>query len=379
VIEALLDEPLGGRFRAFGDAPGTVGEVGSRGWSLPARDLPFPQLAVIDSAVSHNLSVMHGWCSQRGLRLAPHGKTHMAPQLVRRQLDAGAWGMTAASVHQAAIMLASGARRVIIANEVVGVAELERLARLDGEVYCLVDSLAGVERLAGRSLRVLVEVGPVGGRAGARSAELALAVAEAVRADPQLEFAGVEAWEGGLGHDRSPETLARVDEFLAGVADVAARLQAPLVTAGGSAYFDRVAELLPGCVLRSGCYLTHDHGLYERVSPLPSLRPALRVWSEVLSVPEPGLAIAGFGKRDAPFDIEPPIPLRVVDRELPDGLRVDAMNDQHAFLRFDGGELRVGDLVVCGISHPCTAFDKWSLLPLVDDSDGVIGAIRTLF
>src|SRR5690348_12944887 len=155
-----LDEPLGGRFRAFGDAPGTIGEVGERGWSLPARDLPFPQLALIDSAVEHNLGTMHGWCAERGLRLAPHGKTHMAPQLVRRQLDAGAWGMTAASVHQAAIMLAAGAERVIIANEVVGAAEIERLERLDGEVYCLVDSLAGVERLAGHRLRVLVEVGP---------------------------------------------------------------------------------------------------------------------------------------------------------------------------------------------------------------------------
>jgi D-serine deaminase-like pyridoxal phosphate-dependent protein len=378
VIEQLLAEPLWA-FRAFGGASGTVGDVGARGWSLPARDLPFPQLALLDSAVEHNLATMHGWCRERGLRLAPHGKTHMAPQLVRRQLDAGAWGMTAANVHQAAIMLASGAERVIIANEVVGAAEIERLSRLAGEVYCLVDSLAGVERLTGRSLRVLVEVGPVGGRAGARSPELALAVAEAVRADPQLELAGVEAWEGGLGTDRAPETLARVDAFLAGVAELAARLEAPLVTAGGSAYFDRVAEHLPGCVLRSGCYLTHDHGLYERVSPLPALQPALRLWSEVLSVPEDGLAIAGFGKRDAPYDIEPPVPLRVVDRELPEGLRVEAMNDQHAFVRFDGGSLQVGDLIVCGISHPCTAFDKWSLLPLVDDEDRVIGAIRTLF
>jgi D-serine deaminase-like pyridoxal phosphate-dependent protein len=372
VIEELLEEPLAGRFRAFGDAPGTVGEVGERGWSLPGRDLPFPQLALTDSAVSHNLAVMHGWCAERGLRLAPHGKTHMAPQLVRRQLDAGAWGMTAASVHQAAIMLAAGAERVIIANEVVGRVDLERLAGLDGEVYCLVDSLAGVEHLAAFPLRVLVEVGPSGGRAGARTVEDVVAVADAVHAAPRLEFAGVEAWEGGLSPDR-------VDAFLSEVADVAARLDAPLVTAGGSAYFDRVAEHLPGCVLRSGCYLTHDHGLYARSSPLPELRPALRLWSEVLSVPEQGLAIAGFGKRDAPYDIDLPVPLRVVDRPLPAGLRVEAMNDQHAFLRFDGGELRVGDLVVCGISHPCTAFDKWSLLPLVDDSDGVIGAIRTLF
>jgi D-serine dehydratase len=374
MIEQILAEPLDWRFRAFGapEPPLTVGEVGERGWSLPGRDLPFPQLALTDSAVEHNLATMHGWCDERGLRLAPHGKTTMAPQLFRRQLDAGAWGMTAASVHQAAIMLASGARRVIIANEVVGAAEVAQLDRLAGEVYCLVDSLAGVERLARASVRVLVEVGPRGGRAGARESETAVRVAEAVRASRSLTLAGVEAWEGGL-------EAARVDDFLEHVAAVAERIGAELVTAGGSAYFDRVAAHLPGAVLRSGCYLTHDHGLYARSTPLPALRPALRLWSEVLSVPEPGLAIAGFGKRDAPYDIDLPVPLRVVGRDLPAGLRVEALNDQHAFLRFDDGELRVGDLVVCGISHPCTAFDKWSLLPLVDDEDTVIGAIRTFF
>jgi D-serine dehydratase len=262
---------------------------------------------------------------------------------------------------------------VIVANQVVGAVDIARLERLPGELYCLADSLAGVERLDGHALRVLVEVGAPGGRAGARDLETALRVAEAVRASRTLTFAGVEAWEGGLA------SAVAVDEFLGFVASVAEQLGAPLVTAGGSAYFDRVAEQLPGAVLRSGCYLTHDHGLYARSTPLPALRPALRLWSEVLSTPEPGLAIAGFGKRDAPYDIDLPVPLHVVDRELPPGLRVDAINDQHAFLRYDDGELRVGDLVVCGISHPCTAFDKWSLLPLVDDENVVIGAIHTLF
>jgi D-serine deaminase-like pyridoxal phosphate-dependent protein len=60
-------------------------------------------------------------------------------------------------------------------------------------------------------------------------------------------------------------------------------------------------------VLRSGCYLTHDDGLYARASPLPELRPALELWARVLSCPEPGLAIAGFGKRDAPYDIDLPV------------------------------------------------------------------------
>jgi D-serine deaminase-like pyridoxal phosphate-dependent protein len=289
-------------------------------------------------------------------------------------------------------MHAAGAPRVIIANEVVSAVELGRLERerAEGlEAYCLVDSLAAVERLAaglpsGKPLPVLVELGAAGGRAGAREPEQALAVADAVRGSPRLALAGVEAWEGGLGHDRAPATLARVDALLERAADMVERIGEfetgePIVTAGGSAYFDRVAEILPRAVLRSGCYVTHDHGLYERVTPLPSLRPALRLWTEVLSVPEPGLAIANFGRRDAPYDSGLPVPLRVVDGALPTGLRVETVNDQHAFLRFDDGALRVGDLVVCGISHPCTAFDKWSLLPLVDDDDRVIGAIRTLF
>src|SRR4051794_15136176 len=200
LIDALLAEPLDWRFRAFGapDPPLTVGAVGEQGWSLPARDLPFPQLALTDSAVEHNLATMHGWCHERGLRLAPHGKTTMAPQLIRRQLDAGAWGMTAASVHQAAIMLAAGAERGIVANQVVGAVDIARLELLPGELYCLADSLAGVERLDGHALRVLVEVGAPGGRAGARDLETALRVAEAVRASRTLTFAGVEAWEGGL-------------------------------------------------------------------------------------------------------------------------------------------------------------------------------------
>src|SRR4051812_7115190 len=284
---------------------------------------------------------MHGWCAERGLRLAPHGKTTMAPELFARQLAAGAWGMTAASVHQACLMQAAGAPRGIIASEVVSAVEL---ARIDGEVYVLADSVAAVERMDGFPLRVLVELGPQGGRAGARTLEEALRVADAVRRSPTLRLAGVEAWEGGLGHDREPATVARVDAFLEAAAELVARLDLddPIVTAGGSAYFDRVAAILPNPVLRSGCYLTHDHGLYERVTPLPQLRPALSLWAEVLSVPEPGLAIANFGKRDAPYDIELPIPLRVVDGELPPGLRVEALNDQHAFLRFDGGALRVG-------------------------------------
>jgi D-serine dehydratase len=151
-----------------------------------------------------------------------------------------------------------------------------------------------------------------------------------------------------------------------------------LATAGGSAFFDRVVEALQfdfpvRVILRSGCYITHDDGLYAESSPLTELRAALELWARVLSCPEPGLAIAGFGKRDAPYDVGLPV---VRSHE---GVRVDAVNDQHAYLHDPDGVLSVGDTVVCGISHPCTAFDKWPLIGLVDDDDVVIGGVRTRF
>lgn len=373
-----------------------------------------------ESALEHNLRVMRDWCERRGVSLAPHGKTHLAPQLVRRQLDAGAWGMTAATVHQVAVLRAAGARRVLIANEVVGRAEaawIEQQRRDDPEleILCLVDGERGVALLddalaaagAQRPLGVLVELGAPHTRTGCRTDEEALAVAAAVARAPHLELAGVEGYEGSIGADREPATLARIDAFLDRLPALTRRLDADgafareeiVVSAGGSAYFDRVCERvrLPDplsrpvrVVLRSGCYLTHDHAHYERLSPLrsavgrPPLEPAFRLWAEVISRPEPGLAIAGFGKRDAPFDLELPMPELVVRRSgervpAAPGLRVVQLNDQHAFVATGEHELDVGDLLVCGISHPCTAFDKWSLLPVVDDADVVIDAIRTCF
>jgi D-serine dehydratase len=289
---------------------------------------------------------------------------------------------------------------VILANEVVGEEELrwlELLRREDGvEVWPFVDSVAGVERLGGlaraRPLPVLLEVGDPGGRAGCRDEASARAVAEAVAGSPTLRLAGVAAWEGGLAGDRQVDALLARTRSLATTLDAAGLFEGDeiILTAGGSIFLDRVAADLRAeglsrpaqTILRSGCYLTHDHGLYAERSPLrEELRPAIQLWAQVLSCPEPGLAIAGFGKRDAPYDLGLPLVTEVVRngrRSPAHGIEVTALNDQHAFLAH-ADELAVGDLVVCGISHPCTAFDKWSLVLLVDDEGTVTGAARTYF
>jgi D-serine dehydratase len=117
------------------------------------------------------------------------------------------------------------------------------------------------------------------------------------------------------------------------------------------------------------------------------LQPALEVWSRVQSCPEPGLAILTMGKRDASFDLEMPIASKryrpgidAAPQSVPASWKIANMNDQHAYLRSSIDETpRVGDLVGCGISHPCTTFDKWRALFTVDDDYRVTGAIRTFF
>jgi D-serine dehydratase len=351
---------------------------------LALTEIPLPVLVLRESAVAHNLALMQRWCEERGVSLAPHGKTTMAPALIARQLEAGAWGMTAATVPQMAVMRAAGARRLILANQLVGAPEIawfER-ERAGAEAYCLVDSVEGVRALAAgvqRPLGVLIELG--GPRAGCRTLEQALAVADAVA--PPLLLAGVEGFEGTLPEDAVDGFVDRLRELVE-VLDARGAFSAVdeiIATAGGSAFFDHVVERLRfsglsrpvRVVLRSGCYVTHDDGIYAESSPLSGLRAALELWARVLSCPEPGLAIAGFGKRDAPYDLGLPIVRR------PGGVTVEALNDQHAYLRDPDGVLSLRDTVVCGISHPCTAFDKWPVIGVVDDDDVVIDAIRTYF
>ena len=106
----------------------------------------------------------------------------------------------------------------------------------------------------------------------------------------------------------------------------------------------------------------------------------------VHSRPEPDLAIVGFGKRDVSYDVALPRPLCVrrrgdgATREAPAGMEVFRLNDQHAYVRVPpGDDLAVGDQLGCGLAHPCTVFDKWRSIPVVDDGYRVVGAVRTYF
>ncbi len=387
-------------------------------------DLPFPVAVLKEAALAHNLAWMADFTRATGVLLAPHGKTTMAPQLFARQIEAGAWGITFATMHQVSLGVAAGLRRIILANQLIGRDDIAQAGHLvattpDLELHILVDSIAGLELIeAGAAqsdhappLNALLEVGLAGGRTGCRATDEALRLGRAIAKSPAVRLSGVECFEGlSVTGDGEADPVV-VDRWIRAMQEVARQCDAeslygtPEVTlsAGGSAVFDLVARGLPmhlsrpvRTILRSGCYVTHDSGFYGRFlrhviarSGAPwrereGLKPALEIWTQIQSRPEPGLAILAFGKRDASFDVELPVPFARVRDDVRTALdanwRIGKLNDQHAYLELPAdADARVGDLVGCGISHPCTTFDKWRWMPVVDNDYVVTSAIRTFF
>jgi len=392
--------------------PLPLADVARRGWTL--AELPTPLAVVRQAALAHNIAWMQDFAAARGVQLAPHGKTTMSPQLFRRQLDAGAWGLTFANVHQLRLGLAAGARRALIANQLVSAADLGELLALRRkhpgvEIAFFVDSLAQLDLIAAHwpggdeaRLDVLIELGTT--RCGLREHAPALALARALKTHPALRLRGIGFYEGlqVVGETAPDRALmaqwqARVEALLADIeAEGLADVQPLWLSGGGSALFDLVAPVIAGRpgrigLLRSGCYICHDHEHYgryvgaidERLGA-PSLQPALEVWTQVLSTPEPGLALLNAGRRDVSFDQGWPVPVwhQRGGNKAPAGWRVTGLNDQHAYLRWDPAECNgpaVGERVALGPSHPCTTFDKWAWMAVLDEGDRVVDAITTYF
>jgi D-serine dehydratase len=423
-LDEVLAETFDHRVKGAPADPGAwpLSAVAASGWGALDGSLTFPLLVLKESALDRNIAVMADYCQRHGVSLAPHAKTPVAPQILARQIAAGAWGVTVANFHQARLFRQLGASRILLANQLLSRAELAWVARElaadPGFAFCaLVDSLDGAELMeahlaasgASTRLDVLIELGLPGGRCGCRTVEEGTKLADWVAALPHLRLAGVETYENVLDTEDLQGTIARIDALLADLSRLAGELDARgrfadvgeiIVSAGGSMFFDRVTAALAGqwelsrpvrVVLRSGAYVTHDAGGYDRRSALAGragpaetarLEQALELWATVQSIPEPGLAILAFGKRDAAYDRGPPVPFAAVrDGALrpltPDELTVFALNDHHARARLAADSpLRVGDLAGLHVCHPCTSFDKFRFVPLVDDDYRVREMIR---
>jgi D-serine dehydratase len=430
-LSAIDDLLLDGATKGVpgGTEPFRLGDIAAKGWNVLRGDLPLPLAVLKETALGHNGDWMRRFLALTDTKLSPHGKTSMSPQLFQRQLDDGAWAITVATAQQIEICRRFGFPRIILANQLVGrpaidyvLGEIKRDPAFD--FYCLVDSIAGVAMLAeaaeraavGRPLQVLLEGGTMGGRTGCRTLAEALSVADAVdAAAPHLALRGVEGFEGLIAGE-TPEAQDRnIGVFLDYLVEIARAVDRAgqfadgpvLLTAGGSAFYDLAVERFQGAglsgevavVTRSGCYLTHDSGVYQRFFERISNRTetaralgdgpeaALEIWAWVQSRPEAGKAILTMGRRDAGTDAEWPRPLlwyrpglHTSPETAPEGSVVVDMNDQHTHMAVaEAAPYQVGDMVAFGISHPCTTFDKWDVISVVDDDYNVISAIKTFF
>lgn len=413
-----LDKGLGAL-----DAACAPEQIAAQGWNVLKEDLSLPGAVLSQSRIEHNLAWMQRFVNEYGAKLAPHGKTTMAPRLFQRQLAGGAWGITLATAHQTRAAYAHGVRRVLMANQLVGKRNMAILAELladpSFEFFCLVDAADQVEQLAtffgkaGRPIQVLIELGVQGGRTGVRDdAQLQSVLDALTRANGGVKLAGVEVYEGVIKEEADIRAfLQRAVKTLGDLARAGRLQRTPAVLTGaGSAWYDVVAEEFAKAdigqpldvVLRPGCYLTHDVGIYKAAqaridanNPIAhkmrsSLLPALQLWAYVQSVPEPGRAIIAMGKRDAAFDAGLPLPVlhyrpgrddaSLAPSATPAHWEVTGMMDQHAYLKIAAGDdIKVGDMIAFDISHPCLTFDKWRQISVVDDAYNVVDVVQTYF
>ncbi|MFF5606319.1 amino acid deaminase [Streptomyces cellulosae] len=416
-LARLAEERVGHRFKGLPPdaADLTVGELAAQRRNLFTDGFTTPVLALSAERLEHNLAALETFAERHGLAFAPHGKTSMAPQLFHRQIERGAWGITLAVPHQVRVAREFGVERVFLANELVDAAALRWIAaEQDADpafrFVCYVDSVRGVELMdaalagASRPVDVVVELAAgEGARTGVRTEAECAAVADAVSAARTLRLVGVAGYEGEVPQADPERVRAWLRRLVALAVDFDkagrfAGLDEIVVSAGGSAWFDAVADVFAEIpelsapvlkLLRSGAYVSHDDGHYERLTPFNrvpqegGLEPAFRLWTQVVSRPSAEQAFTNAGKRDAAYDLDLPV-ARVVRRDGTErpatGIEVTGLSDQHAWLRTSSeADVEVGDWVGLGLSHPCTSFDKWALIPVAEADGTVVDYIRTFF
>lgn len=414
-ITTKLNKGLG-----FSKEPLKPEDISSLNWNLLSEDLSLPAAILYQDTLLHNLHWMQQFIDAYKVKLAPHGKTTMAPRLFQMQLENGAWGITLATAHQTQVAYEHGVRRVLMANQLVGKENMAIIARLladpDFEYFCLVDSVAQVDQLGaffserGSRLHVLLELGVTGGRAGIRNQEqLQSVLAALARWNNTLSLSGVEIYEGVLDNEQAIRAfLERAVSVTRQLAENKSFQRTPfLLTGAGSAWYDVVADVFSSAgfgdaveiILRPGCYLTHDIGAYREAqsrilehNPIArqmhtGLKPALQVWAYVQSIPEAERAILSLGKRDAAFDAGLPVPAVYFSPgnmkspiSAPSHWTLTKMMDQHAYLHIAPHDnLRVGDMIGFDISHPCLTFDKWRVLPILNAQYQVVDILQTFF
>jgi D-serine deaminase-like pyridoxal phosphate-dependent protein len=330
----------------------------------PLADVDTPALIIDADAMERNIARMGEFFAGRSAGLRPHSKTHKSPIIARKQLDAGAVGITCAKLGEAEALVEGGIRDIVIANQIVGRQKIARLVGLarHANIAVAVDDLANAQQIsdaavaAGSTVRVLVEVNVGMDRCGVEPGAPALRLAERIARLPGLSFFGIQSYEGHLvmfkGHEAREE---RVREAIAPVIETrqlieSAGIPVTVITGGGTGTFDITSNIEGFDEIQAGSYVFMDASYGQVEGPDVVFEPALYVWSTIVSRPSTERAVADIGLKTATSDHGFPILA-----DFKDSTTV-SLSEEHAKLRLEGDAraLRTGDKVRFQPGHVCT-------------------------
>jgi D-serine deaminase-like pyridoxal phosphate-dependent protein len=287
----------------------------------PKSALDTPALLVDLDVLDANIKRIADTCRAHGVGWRPHMKGHKTPEIARRELAAGAIGVTCAKVGEAEVMAAAGIRDILIANEIVGAAKVRRLMDLVGPADPIVgvDSVANVNELAaaaraqGKTLKVAIEVNTGMNRAGVEPGGAVVAFANEIAKQPGLRLVGLFGWESQAVTIAEPTEKERVvvDAIAGLTASARACREAghgiEIVSCGGTGTFPYcirqpgVTEVqIGGAIFSDMHYRTHYHMDFPF---------ALTLLATVTSRPTPTRIVLDAGRKAMPGDAAMPQPI----------------------------------------------------------------------
>jgi 3-hydroxy-D-aspartate aldolase len=277
------------------------------------EEVDTPALILELDAFEKNLAALNQ-CVGGRVRVRAHAKTHKCPEIAKRQIAAGAIGVCCQKVSEAEALVEGGVPDVLVSNEIVGAAKIERLAALSrrARLGVCVDNIANLRELAatGARLDVYIELEVGMGRCGVAPGEPAVALAREIAKAPSLRFGGLQAYHGRAQHVRSmTERRASIER----AADAVRRTRAlfeqngigtPLVTGAGSGSFMFEVESGAWDEIQPGSYIfmDADYARNEWAAPLPRFEHALFVLTAVMSRSSPTAAIVDAGLKASSVD-----------------------------------------------------------------------------
>jgi D-serine deaminase-like pyridoxal phosphate-dependent protein len=334
-------------------------------------ELITPALVLDIDAAQRNIDRMASELRQIGrATIRPHYKTHKSPDLARRQLQAGAGGLSMATVWEAAVLAAAGMDDLFVVNTVAHPAKIRTLAELarDHRILVAVDeapnaaahSAAAVA--AGSTLGIMVEVDTGMDRCGVDTARECLALARHVMELPGLRFKGITGYEGHcsltpdneLRHERQREAMT----FFTGVADLleASGIPCKIRSAGGIATW-RWTAAFPGLTeIQAGTYVVMDnfHG-----TMVPGFEHSLTIQATVISRQSSKVIVDAGNK-----SVADPADVTIVGHEL----TVFRFDEEHGiFAAPEGSGLRVGDAVALVPGYSPSTVNWYDAYHVVED------------